>query len=133
MALAWKASWVKALRGSNPLSSAQRKTPACRGFFLCTGSRDLRKRGEASMESPILRHKKRTSFWVFFSVFNELPIAGEHLANKVISARALDSFQNKVIKNRKIWSDQDSQKMACRVHRNCDFGLCCCWFRHHGY
>jgi len=48
------------------------------------------------MESPILRHKKRTSFWVFFSVFNELPIAGEHLANKVISARALDSFQNKV-------------------------------------
>jgi len=41
------------------------------------------------MESPILRHKKRTSFWVFFSVFNELPIAGEHLANKVISARAV--------------------------------------------
>ena len=35
MALAWKASWVKALRGSNPLSSAQRETPACRGFFLC--------------------------------------------------------------------------------------------------
>ena len=25
MALAWKASWVKALRGSNPLSSAIRK------------------------------------------------------------------------------------------------------------
>ena len=59
-------------------------------------------------KSPILRHKKRTSFWVFFSVFAELLIAGEHLANKVISARALDSFQNKVIKNRNYWSDHNS-------------------------
>ena len=40
--------------------------------------------------------------------FTDLLVAGEHLANKVISARALDSFQNKVIKNRKIWSDRNS-------------------------
>ena len=33
--------------------------------------------------------------------FTDILVAGEHLANKVISARALVSFQNKVIKNRK--------------------------------
>jgi hypothetical protein len=40
----------------------------------------------ASDGSPILRHKKRTSFWVFFSAFTHLLIPSEHLANKVISA-----------------------------------------------
>ena len=138
-------------QGFNSPILRAKKHPRLSGVFLCTGSRDLGAdcviAGDhlqsdwlfeiclialASDGSPILRHKKRTSFWVFFSDFNELSIAGEHLANKVISARALDSFQNKVIKNRKVWSDQDSQKMACRVHRNCDFSLCRCGFRNHG-
>ena len=34
MALAWKAGWVKALRGSNPLSSAAKRSALERGRFV---------------------------------------------------------------------------------------------------
>jgi hypothetical protein len=46
MALAWKAGWVNALRGSNPLSSASGKTPLARvvpkngGVRACEVQRD---------------------------------------------------------------------------------------------
>ena len=62
MALAWKAGWVQALRGSNPLSSAQNKLLhlAWSNFFdralgiweeLGFAQRSLTRDG-----SPILRH-----------------------------------------------------------------------------
>jgi hypothetical protein len=59
MALAWKASWVQALRGSNPLSSALAKnTPLMECFLFAQDNGDLGgvRANSANDGSPILRH-----------------------------------------------------------------------------